>query len=60
MNAVKAKETTNIRITGAVIVYDKLSPHRVMGLEESIAYIRDDELVEITPKHIRMRKKILG
>lgn len=56
MNAVKAKATSNIRVTGAVGVDEKLTSHKVMGLEESIAYIRDDELVEVTPKHIRMRK----
>jgi len=31
-----------------------------MGLEEAIAYIRDDELVEVTPKHVRIRKKVLS
>ena len=56
MNAVKQKETTNIRVTGAVDVVEKVSPHRVMTLEDAIAYIRDDELVEVTPKHVRIRK----
>jgi len=60
MNAVKAKATTNIRVTGAVEVVERLSPPRIMGLEDSIAYIRDDELVEVTPKHIRIRKIILS
>jgi len=31
-----------------------------MGLEDAIAYIREDELVEVTPKHIRIRKRVLG
>ena len=60
MNAVKAKATSNIRVTGAVQTEDRLQAPRVMGLEECIAYIRQDELVEVTPKHIRMRKKILS
>ena len=60
MNAVKAKEKSNIRITGAVEVEARLQMPRIMGLEEAIAYIRQDELVEVTPKHIRMRKKILS
>lgn len=60
MNAVKAKATSNIRVTGAVQVDDKLLGPRTMGLEECIAYIRQDELVEVTPKHIRMRKKVLS
>lgn len=60
MNAAKEKETTNIRVSGGTGVEEKLSPPRLMGLEDCIAYIREDELVEITPKHIRMRKKILS
>ena len=60
MNAVKQKETTNMRVTGAVQVEDRISPHRHMSLEEAIAYIREDELVEVTPRHIRIRKKILS
>ena len=60
MNAVKAKATTNIRVTGAVEVVDRLAPPRIMGLEDAIAYIREDELVEVTPKHIRLRKKVLS
>ena len=60
MNAVKAKETTNIRVSGSAETVEKVSPHKQMSLEEAIAYIRDDELVEVTPKHIRMRKQILS
>lgn len=60
MNAVKAKATTNIRVTGAVDVVERLQPPRVMGLEDAISYIRGDELVEVTPKHIRIRKKVLS
>jgi len=60
MNACIQKATTNIRVTGAVEVVERLSPPRVMGLEDAIAYIREDELVEVTPKHIRIRKRILG
>jgi GTP-binding protein len=60
MNAVKAKATTNIRVTGATGVDEKLAMHKTMALEEAIAYIRDDELVEVTPKHIRMRKRTLS
>lgn len=60
MNCVKTKATTNIRVTGAVQTEDRLNTPRTMGLEEAIAYIRDDELVEVTPKYIRLRKKILS
>jgi len=60
VNAVRAKAATNIRVTGAVEVVERLQAPRTMGLEEAISYIRSDELVEVTPKWIRMRKKILG
>ena len=56
VNAVKAKATTNIRVSGFVDKEEKLQPPRIMGLEDSIAYIRADELVEVTPRHIRIRK----
>ena len=37
----------------------RLVPPRVLNLEQAIAFIRDDELVEVTPKSLRLRKKIL-
>lgn len=55
MNPVKAKKATNIRAAGSEEQI-KLTPPRNMSLEETIAYMRDDELVEITPKNIRLRK----
>jgi GTP-binding protein len=36
-----------------------LTPPRRMSLEQAIAYIADDELVEVTPKNIRLRKRLL-
>ena len=60
LNAVKAKATTNIRVTGQAEIVEKLSSPRIFGLEEAIAYIRSDELVEVTPKHVRMRKMVLN
>jgi len=60
MNAVKAKAMTNIRVSGAAEIVERLQAPKIMGLEEAIAYIRPDELVEVTPKHIRIRKKILS
>jgi GTP-binding protein len=56
VNPVRSKKLTNMRAAGS----DKaltLSPHRVLTLEETISYIANDELVEITPKNIRLRKK---
>jgi GTP-binding protein len=59
VNPAKGKKLTNMRAAGsddAVI----LTPHTKMSLEECIAYINDDELVEITPVSIRLRKQILA
>jgi len=58
VNPAKGKKLTNMRAAGsddAVI----LTPHVKMSLEECISYINDDELVEITPASIRLRKQIL-
>jgi GTP-binding protein len=59
VNPAKGKKLTNMRASGsddAVI----LTPAIRMTLEECISYINDDELVEITPASIRLRKQILG
>jgi GTP-binding protein len=58
VNVCKEKKLTNMRAAGKdenIII----SPHREMGLEEGIEWIADDELVEVTPESIRLRKKIL-
>lgn len=58
VNPAKGKKLTNMRASGsdeAVV----LTPHTKMSLEECISYINDDELVEITPESIRLRKMIL-
>jgi GTP-binding protein len=58
VNPSKGKKLTNMRAAGSdenII----LTPPLVMSLEQSIAYINDDELVEVTPQSIRMRKTIL-
>lgn len=58
INPLKAKKLTNIRAAGkddAIL----LPPPRRMTLEDALAYIQDDELVEVTPKSIRLRKKLL-
>ncbi|TAH32688.1 MAG: translational GTPase TypA [Alphaproteobacteria bacterium] len=54
----KAKQLTNIR-TKAADEAIRLTPPRIMSLEDAIAYIQDDELVEVTPKSLRLRKKLL-
>jgi len=60
VNAVRAKAMTNVRAGGAAPTDDRLQAPRVLGLEEAISYIREDELVEVTPRHVRMRKKVLS
>ncbi|MBC6405216.1 MAG: translational GTPase TypA [Rhodospirillales bacterium] len=58
VNPLKAKQLTNIRAAGKDDAV-KLSPPRKMSLEQSLAYIADDELVEATPKTVRLRKRTL-
>jgi GTP-binding protein len=58
MNPCKAKKLTNVRSVGHEDAI-KLAPPRIFNLEEAVTYIRDDELVEVTPKWIRIRKRIL-
>ena len=58
VNPLKGKKLTNVRASGTDEAV-RLTPHIRMSLEEAIAYIDDDELVEVTPKIIRLRKRIL-
>ncbi len=58
VNPLKSKQLTNFRSTGKDDAI-RLTPPRVMSLEQAIAYIDDDEMVEVTPKNIRLRKAIL-
>ncbi|MBT6134072.1 MAG: translational GTPase TypA [Kordiimonadaceae bacterium] len=58
VNVLKGKQLTNIRASGKDDAI-KLTPPRKLSLEQAIAYIQDDELVEITPENIRLRKRFL-
>lgn len=58
VNVCKKKHLTNFR-EKADAVTDDLFPPRVLSLEQALEYIGDDELVEVTPKSIRLRKRIL-
>jgi GTP-binding protein len=58
VNPLKAKQLTNIRTTSKDEAV-RLTPITPLTLEQSIAYIQDDELVEVTPKSIRLRKREL-
>ena len=58
VNPLRSKQLTNIRAAGkddAIL----LTPPRRMALEAALAYVEDDELVEVTPKHVRLRKRYL-
>jgi GTP-binding protein len=59
VNVTKEKKQTNMRASTADEAI-RLIPPRILGLEQSIEFINDDELVEITPKSIRLRKRILA
>ena len=59
VNITKEKKQTNMRASSADEAI-RIVPPRLMGLEQAIEFINDDELVEITPKHIRLRKKVLA
>jgi GTP-binding protein len=58
VNVIKGKQLTNIRTTSKDEAV-RLTPPLRMTLEKALAYIEDDELVEVTPKSIRLRKKLL-
>ena len=58
VNVTKAKQLTNVRASGSD-EKARVIPKTVMSLEECLEYIKEDELVEVTPKSIRMRKTIL-
>ncbi|KAL9454653.1 hypothetical protein AB3S75_010117 [Citrus x aurantiifolia] len=58
VNPVRAKELSNVRAAGKDENV-KLTPPRLMTLEEAIGYVASDELIEVTPKAIRLRKRYL-
>ena len=59
VNVCKRKQMTNMRASGSDDAL-RLTPHKVMSLEQSLDFIADDELLEVTPSNIRIRKKILN
>ncbi len=59
LNVVRGKKLTNVRAAGSDDAI-KLAPPRQFSLEQALEYINDDELLEVTPLNIRMRKKILN
>jgi GTP-binding protein len=59
VNITKEKKQTNMRASTADEAI-RLIPPRKMGLEQGIEFINDDELVEVTPRFLRVRKKVLA
>ena len=59
MNIAKKKHLTNVRSLNSDFTI-QLTPPRLMSLDECIEYISEDELLEVTPKSLRIRKRILG
>jgi len=59
VNPLKAKQLTNVRASGTDDAIDLTPPIR-QSLEQALEFIDDDELVEVTPNHIRLRKKLLS
>ena len=59
VNVCKKKHVTNMRAAGSDEAL-RLTPPTVFSLEQSLEFINDDELVEVTPKSIRLRKRILS
>jgi len=58
VNVVKEKKLTNMRASGADEAL-RLVPPRLLSLEQALEFIKEDELVEVTPQSIRLRKKVL-
>ncbi|MEM7299912.1 MAG: translational GTPase TypA [Pseudomonadota bacterium] len=58
VNVLKGKQLTNVRASGRDEAV-RLTPPRKLALEQALSYIADDELVEVTPKSIRLRKRVL-
>ena len=58
VNPTKTKQLTNIRAANKDEAV-RLTPPRLLTLEQAIAYIDEDELVEVTPKRVRLRKRYL-
>ena len=59
VNPMKARQLTNFRASGGKDDAIRLTPPKRLTLEQAIAYIDDDELVEVTPKSLRLRKHYL-
>ena len=58
VNVCKRKQLTNMRASGSDDAL-RLTPPRIMSLEQCLEFLGDDELLEVTPNYLRIRKRIL-
>ena len=58
VNPTKEKKLTNMRAAGSDD-FERLTPARLLNLEQALEFIADDECVEVTPKSVRLRKVVL-
>ena len=59
VNVCKKKHLTNTRASGSDDAL-RLVPHRILSLEDCLEFLADDELLEVTPESLRIRKRILS
>nr|MBA2694834.1 translational GTPase TypA [Actinomycetota bacterium] len=59
INITKEKKLTNVRSAGAEVL-ERLVPPRLLSLEQSLEFCREDECAEVTPDAVRIRKVVLG
>lgn len=59
VNPVKEKKLTNMRASGSDETL-RLTPHKILSLEQAMDFLDDDEILEVTPESLRLRKKILN
>jgi len=58
VNVCRKKQLTNMRASGSDEAL-RLVPHRILSLEQCLEFMADDELLEVTPKSLRLRKRLL-
>jgi GTP-binding protein len=59
VNVTRSKKLTNMRASTADEAI-RLTPHRVLNLDQALEFINDDDLVEVTPGAVRLRKRMLA
>ena len=60
VNITKEKKLTNMRAAGSDDLIQTVPPATILSLEQAIEFIAEDELIEVTPKAFRLRKRVLA